>query len=116
MNLKIDNKKENLKKKLLGGEKNVIFIIIIILSIILFFIILFTMIKSIKQTPTNHLFPDINLIEPVDKFLQNLSVNTKIDDEIQTYKIINSIKTDKLVPSFFSLAENYYLRIPKSQL
>ena len=116
MNLKINNKKEELKKKLLGGEKNIIFIIIIILSVILFFIILFTMIKSIKHTPTHPFIEGVNLTEPVDKFLYNLSVNTKIDDKIQTDKIINSIKTDKIVPSFFLLAENYYLQIPKSQL
>ena len=74
------------------------------------------MIKSIKQTPSNPFIGGVNLTEPVDKFLHNLSVNTKIDDKIETDKIINSIKTDKLVPSFFLLAENYYLRIPKSQL
>lgn len=117
MNLKINRQNEQNKKKLLGGQKNVILIIIIILSFILFFIILWTMIKSIKKsTPTTNLISNINLTETVDKFLYNLSITTKIDDKIKTDKIINLIKTDKVIPTFFVLAENYYLQIPKSQL
>lgn len=116
MNFKVENKKKNLQKKLLGGEKNVIYIIIIILSIILFFIILFTMIKSIKTTPNNVLLSNINLVDPVDKFFTNIRSITKIDDKIELNKIMTSLKTDKITPEFFSLAENYYLQIPKSQL
>lgn len=106
----------NIKKKLLGGEKNIILIIIIILSIILFFIIIWAMIKSTKHAPMLDITSQINLTDAVDKFLHNLSINTDIVDKIQIDKIITSLKIDKITPSVFLLAENYYLKVPKSQI
>lgn len=117
MNINNNKNTKNNKNILFGGSKNIILIFIIILSVILFFIILFTMIKTIKQdTPNTAIFSNINLTEPVDKFLHNLSVTTKIDDKLQIDKIITGLKNDKLTPIFFSLSENYYLQIPKSQI
>jgi len=116
MIIKNKHNNENLKKKLLGGERNIILIIIIILSIILFFIILWAMIKSMKSTPKLDINSQINLIGPVDKFLHDLSVSTNVVDKIQIDKIMTSLKIDKITPSVFSLAENYYLKVPKSQI
>ena len=116
MIIKNKHNNKNLKKKLLGGEKNIILIIIIILSIILFFIILWAMIKSMKSNPILDLTSQINLTDPIDKFLHNLSITTNIVDKIQIDKIITSLKIDKITPSVFLLAENYYLKVPKSQI
>tara|TARA_B110001452_G_scaffold70349_1_gene56839 strand:+ start:2133 stop:2483 length:351 start_codon:yes stop_codon:yes gene_type:complete len=116
MIIKNKHNNENLKKKLLGGEKNIILIIIIILSIILFFIILWAMIKSMKSTPVLDITSQINFTDTIDKFLHNLSINTNIVDKVQIDKIMTLFKMDKITPSVFLLAENYYLKIPKSQI
>ena len=68
-----------------------------------------------NPTTTKTIISNINLTEPVERFLQNLSITTKIHDDIQIKKIMESIKNNTLQPSFFSLSENYYLQIPKTQ-
>ena len=112
MNLKNTNTNKN--KKQLGGSKNLILITIIILSVILFLIILLSIFKPFDTTSTSSsLISNVNLTEPVNTFLQNLKETTKLNDETQINKIIESIKNNTLTPSFFSVANNYYLQIPK---
>ena len=115
MNLKNTNTNKN--KKQLGGSQNLILITIIILSVILFLIILLSIFKPFDNTTnTSSLISNVNLQGPVNTFLQNLKDTTKLNDETQINKIIESIKNNTFTPSFFLLAENYYLQIPKSQL
>ena len=76
-------------------------------------------ISSLEDLKEKKIFSEkykINLVDPVDKFFTNIRSITKIDDKIELSKIMTSLKTDKITPEFFSLAENYYLQIPKSQL
>ena len=100
MNLKNTNTNKN--KKQLGGSKNLILITIIILSVILFLIILLSIFKPFDTTSTSPLLiSNVNLTEPVNTFLQNLKETTKLNDETQINKIIESIKNNTLTPSFF---------------
>ena len=112
MNLKNTNTNKN--KKQLGGSKNLILITIIILSVILFLIIFYQYLNHlIQHLQVPLLISNVNLTEPVNTFLQNLKETTKLNDETQINKIIESIKNNTLTPSFFSVANNYYLQIPK---